>query len=86
MTTSKRDPESEYDQETYVERTDVGVSITTKLKRGTDTRDQDEHIIKAKGETLTDATDKHYGALHYLETNVLDDVRNMQPETEGDDA
>ena len=36
----------------YVERSDVGVSLTVKLKRGTGTRDQDEVIAKAKGTTL----------------------------------
>jgi len=39
----------------YVERSDVGVSPTVKLKRGTGTRDQDEVIAKAKGKTLEDA-------------------------------
>ena len=42
-------------QTEYVERSDVGVSLTVKLKRGTGTRDQDEVIAKAKGKTLDDA-------------------------------
>ena len=39
----------------YVERSDVGGSLTVKLKRRTGTRDQDEVIAKAKGKTLADA-------------------------------
>jgi len=33
----------------YVERSDVGVSLTVKLTRGTGTRDQDKIVAKAKG-------------------------------------
>ena len=76
----------DYDETTHVERTDVGVSITTELKRGSGTRDQDKHVIKAKGATLDDACDKHAAALAYLETEVLDDVRAMQPGAEDDDV
>lgn len=39
----------------HVERTDVGVSLTVKLKRGTGMCDQDEVIAKTKGSTLEDA-------------------------------
>lgn len=39
----------------HVERTDVGVSITVELKRGTGTRDQDKISAKVKGKTLADA-------------------------------
>jgi hypothetical protein len=34
----------------YVERSDVGVSLTVKLKRGTGTRDQDEDQQTLTGE------------------------------------
>ncbi|SEO99487.1 hypothetical protein SAMN04487948_1108 [Halogranum amylolyticum] len=39
-------------QTEYVERSDVGVSLTVKLKRGTATRDQDELTAKSKHERL----------------------------------
>jgi len=39
----------------YVERSDVGVSLTLKLTRGTGTRDQDKITAKVKGKTLEDA-------------------------------
>jgi len=39
----------------YVERSDVGVSLTVKLTRGTGTRDQDKIVAKAKGKTMEDA-------------------------------
>jgi len=35
----------------YVERSDVGVSLTVKLTRGTGTRDQDKITAKVKGKT-----------------------------------
>jgi hypothetical protein len=36
----------------YVERSDVGVSLTVKLTRGTGTRDQDKLTAKVKAKTL----------------------------------
>lgn len=74
------DNPDDYDEETLVERTDTGVSITTKLKRGTGTRDQDEHTIKAKGHTVDEALDKHAEALDYVERHVTDRSRAIQPE------
>ena len=50
----------------HVERTDVGVSLTVKLKRGTGTRDQDEVIAKTKGSTLEDAREDM--KMHYTRT------------------
>jgi len=38
-----------------IERTDVGVSLTVKLKRGTGTRDQDTITAKVKATTLDEA-------------------------------
>ncbi len=38
-----------------IERTDVGVSLTVKLKRGTATRDQDTITAKVKATTLEEA-------------------------------
>ena len=42
-------------QTEYVERSDVGVSLTVKLTRNTGTRDQDKIVAKAKGRTLENA-------------------------------
>lgn len=72
-------PRENFDETTQVERYDTGVSITTELKRGTGTRDQDKHVVKAKGRTVDEACDKHAAAMAYLETEVLDDVRALQP-------
>jgi len=81
MTDGEQDtPEREYDEQTYVERTDVGVSITTELKRGTGTRDQDKHTVKAKDYSLHGAIEKHTQALDYLEREVLDRSRQCDPQ------
>lgn len=68
-----------------IERTDTGVSITTELKRGSGTRDQDKHVLKAKGHSLTDAVAKHREGMAYLEAEVLDEARQMQPSIEEGD-
>ncbi|QLG49105.1 DUF7389 domain-containing protein [Natrinema halophilum] len=75
------------DADQLVERTDTGVSITSKLTRGTGTRDQDVHTIKAKGHTLVDAVSKHKRAMKYLEAEVVDRARELQPgEADGDES
>ena len=61
-----------------IERTDVGVSITSEIKRGTGTRDQDKHVVKSKGATFEQAADQHRNALDYLEIEVFDRVRELQ--------
>jgi hypothetical protein len=65
-------------QTEYVERSDVGVSITVKLKRGTDTRDQDEVIAKAKGKTLEDAREDMEILREYIH-DLAEDARQIQP-------
>lgn len=70
---------TDVDADQLVERTDTGVSITSTLKRGTGTRDEDKHVVKAKGYTLTDAIAKHKGAMKYLEKEVVDGTRSIQP-------
>ena len=62
----------------YVERSDVGVSLTVKLKRGTGTRDQDEVIAKAKGKTLEDAREDMETLREYIH-DLAEDVRQIQP-------
>ena len=65
----------------YVERSDVGVSLTVKLKRGTGTRDQDEVIAKAKGKTLEDAREDMEILRAYIH-DLAEDTRQIQPEEE----
>ncbi|MCF2166055.1 hypothetical protein [Halobacterium salinarum] len=65
----------------YVERSDVGVSLTVKLKRGTGTRDQDEVIAKAKGKTLEDAREDMETLREYIH-DLAEDARQIQPEEE----
>ncbi|SDN07144.1 hypothetical protein SAMN04487949_3259 [Halogranum gelatinilyticum] len=62
----------------YVERSDVGVSLTVKLKRGTGTRDQDEVIAKAKGKTLEDAREDMESLRGYIH-DLAEDARQIQP-------
>ena len=65
-------------QTEYVERSDVGVSLTVKLKRGTGTRDQDEVIAKAKGKTLEDAREDMKILRKYIH-DLAEDARQIQP-------
>lgn len=56
------------------------VSIQTKLKRGTDTRDQDVANIKVRGETAEDAADKLEAVLKRAEEgNWANRLRHYQP-------
>jgi len=65
----------------YVERSDIGVSLTVKLKRGTGTRDQDEVTAKAKGKTLEDAREDMEILREYIH-DLAEDARQIQPEEE----
>jgi hypothetical protein len=85
------DDNDDVDQQ-EVKRTDHGVSITTELKRGTGTRDQDKHILKAKGATFDEAAHYHRQGMEYLtgdhptEAAVVDLARRVQPgDQDGDD-
>lgn len=62
----------------HIERTDVGVSITVELKRGTGTRDQDKLVGKVKAETLDEARSDMTQLRNYL-GNLADDCRQIQP-------
>jgi len=55
----------------YVERSDVGVSLTVKLTRGTGTRDQDKITAKVKGKTLEDAREDMETLREYISTTSL---------------
>jgi hypothetical protein len=86
------DDNDDVDQQ-EVKRTDHGVSITTELKRGTGTRDQDKHILKAKGATFDEAAHYHRQGMKYLtgepphEGAIADLARRVQPngDLDGDD-
>lgn len=63
----------------YVERTDVGVSLTVKLSRGTGTRDQDKITAKVKARTLDEAREDMETLRAYVH-ELADDVRQIQPD------
>ncbi|MDL0120025.1 hypothetical protein PNQ29_09820 [Halobacterium salinarum] len=65
----------------YVERSDVGVSLTVTLTRGTGTRDQDKIVAKAKGKTLEDAREDMETLRAYIH-DLAEDARQIQPEEE----
>ena len=65
-------------QTEYVERSDVGVSLTVKLTRGTGTRDQDKIVAKAKGKTLEDAREDMEILQEYIH-DLAEDARQIQP-------
>ena len=62
----------------YIERSDVGVSLTVKLTRGTGTRDQDKIVAKAKGKTLEDAREDMEILREYIH-DLAEDARQIQP-------
>ena len=68
----------------YVERTDVGVSLTVKIKHGTGTCDQDEVIAKAKGSTLEDAREDMNELREYIR-DLAEDARQIQPDPDPDE-
>ena len=65
----------------YVERSDVGVSLTVKLTRGTGTRDQDKITAKVKAKTLEEAREDMETLRGYIH-DLAEDARQIQP---GDD-
>jgi len=62
----------------HVERTDVGVSLTVKLKRGTGTRDEDQIKAKVKAKTLEDARKDMETLREYIH-DLAEDARQIQP-------
>ena len=81
---SNRAEDTDQERIEYVERTDVGVSLTVKLKRGTATRDQDEVIAKAKGLTLEDAREDMDALRGYI-CDLAEHARQIQPDAESDE-
>ena len=63
------------------EQAHVGESITGKVKRGTDTRDQDELVIKGKGADAEEAAQEFEASLQEAEEQGLSQrLREMQPD------
>ena len=75
---SNRTEDTDRERIEYVERTDVGVSLTVKLERGTGTRDQDEVIAKAKGSTREDAREDMDELRGYIR-DLAEDARQISP-------
>lgn len=64
----------------------VGASIKAKVKRGTGTRDQDELVIKGKGEDAAEAAQEFEEALSQAEEQGWSDrLRALQPEEDPED-
>ena len=62
----------------YIERSDVDVSLTATLKRGTRTRDPDELTAKVEASTLNEARGDMDTLRTYLR-ELAGDVRQLQP-------
>ena len=62
----------------HIERSDVGVSLTVKLKRGTGTRDEDQIKAKVKAKTLDDARDDMDALRAYIR-DLAEETRQIQP-------
>ena len=62
----------------YVERSDVGVSLTVQLTRGTGTRDQDKITAKVKAKTLEDAQSDMETLRAYID-DLAESTRQIQP-------
>jgi len=62
----------------HIERSDVGVSLTVKLKRGTGTRDEDQIKAKVKAKTLDDARDDMDELRAYIR-DLAEETRQIQP-------
>ena len=73
------EPSEQPSRTEYIERSDVGVSLTVKLTRGTGTRDQDKIVAKAKGKTLEDARKDMETLREYIH-DLAEDARQIQPE------
>ncbi|MBX0288744.1 hypothetical protein EGH22_20650 [Halomicroarcula sp. F28] len=68
-----------------IERTDVGASVKARLKRGSETRNEDQITIKAKGETAEEAAAEFEYLLEKYENEYSDRCRNIQPTYEDDE-
>jgi hypothetical protein len=70
--------QSQPDHTEYVERSDVGVSLTLQLTRGTGTRDQDKISAKVKAKTLEEARTDMETLREYID-DLAASTRQIQP-------
>ena len=77
-TTESKATNDESSPTEHIERSDVGVSLTVKLKRGTGTRDEDQIKAKVKAKTLEDARDDMDELRAYIR-DLAEDARQIQP-------
>jgi len=62
------------------------ITLKTKVKRGTGTRDQDEVIVKVRGDDPTEAAEQLGLVLDRLaDENITEALRETQPDEVGDD-
>ena len=73
---------SDADETRHVERTDTGVSITTKIQRGSGTNDRDTVTAKVKQETREEA-EAELEAIRPALREHLNAVRGWQPDAGG---
>lgn len=89
LTTKEADPDaggSEYDPG-QKNPLDHGVKVRGKVKRGTETRDQDEILIEGRGEDAEEAAEDFEEALTYAEeAGWVDRLRALQPGGGEDDG
>lgn len=65
---------------------DHGAKVRGKVKRGTDTRDQDEILIEGRGESAVEAAKDFEKALRMAEEKRwADRLREIQPEEDDDE-
>ncbi|GGM49380.1 hypothetical protein [Haloarcula argentinensis] len=69
-----------------VERTDIGCSMEARLKRGTETRDEDRMTIAAEGETAEETIAEFYDLLEEYEQEIGGRLRDIQPEEDDEVA
>ncbi|WP_276302695.1 DUF7389 domain-containing protein [Halorussus lipolyticus] len=77
-TTESKATNDESSPTEYIERNDVGVSLTVKLKRGTGTRDEDQIKAKVKAKTLNDARDDMDALRAYIR-DLAEETHQIQP-------
>jgi hypothetical protein len=77
-TTESSTTQSQPDHTEYVKRSDVGVSLTVQLTRGTGTRDQDKITAKVKAKTLEEARTDMETLREYID-DLAASTRQIQP-------
>lgn len=73
------------DETRHINESADKITLTTKVKRGTGTRDQDEIKVKVKGDDASDTVDKLNATLAAL-TDTTQTLREMQPHNSENDS